>query len=317
MSPRTPQAGDLTAYLNALLGAEPAGAFAELRAKRPGDRGMAQHFVPVRDTAAIGAAIAKLAPAADVYIGVAPRCRKEGKRSAVERCHVLWADCDGEEAVESLRRFRPLPSIVVASGTAGNVHAYWPLLDPVGPDRLEVANRQLAHAIGADVRSTDAPRILRPPGSLSHKGDSEPRAIVVRHLAPDVFRLEDVVGQLPPATSTVTGRDTAFSGEPRDPDPGDVLATVSPPTYVRLLTGADAPDRGGMIRCPLPDHEDRTPSCYVYPDAAAGWYCYGCGRGGSLVDLGAHLWGVDPRGRGYHDLRQRLARELTGMALPS
>jgi DNA primase len=35
-------------------------------------------------------------------------------------------------------------------------------------------------------------------------------------------------------------------------------------------------------RCPLPTHEDKDPSFYVYAD---GWHCYGCNRGGDVVDL--------------------------------
>ena len=36
-------------------------------------------------------------------------------------------------------------------------------------------------------------------------------------------------------------------------------------------------------RCPLPDHEDKTPSFYIYPPGR--FHCYGCGRGGDVVDL--------------------------------
>src|SRR5215213_1327871 len=36
-------------------------------------------------------------------------------------------------------------------------------------------------------------------------------------------------------------------------------------------------------RCPLPEHEDKTPSFYVYPPGR--FWCYGCGRGGDVVDL--------------------------------
>lgn len=39
-------------------------------------------------------------------------------------------------------------------------------------------------------------------------------------------------------------------------------------------------------RCPLPDHEDKTPSFYIYPPGR--YYCYGCGRGGDVVDLEYH-----------------------------
>jgi DNA primase len=36
-------------------------------------------------------------------------------------------------------------------------------------------------------------------------------------------------------------------------------------------------------RCAIPDHEDKTPSFYIYPPDR--WWCYGCGRGGDVVDL--------------------------------
>lgn len=39
-------------------------------------------------------------------------------------------------------------------------------------------------------------------------------------------------------------------------------------------------------RCPMPDHEDKTPSFYIYPERR--WYCFGCGRGGDVVDLEFH-----------------------------
>ena len=38
--------------------------------------------------------------------------------------------------------------------------------------------------------------------------------------------------------------------------------------------------------CPLPDHEDKTPSFYIYPPGR--FYCYGCNRGGDVVDLEFH-----------------------------
>jgi CHC2 zinc finger len=36
-------------------------------------------------------------------------------------------------------------------------------------------------------------------------------------------------------------------------------------------------------RCPLRDHEDRSPSFYLYPPGR--FHCYGCGRFGDVVDL--------------------------------
>lgn len=42
------------------------------------------------------------------------------------------------------------------------------------------------------------------------------------------------------------------------------------------------PNRSGMIQCPDPAHNDKTPSCKVYHD---GLFCFGCGRRFSAVDL--------------------------------
>jgi CHC2 zinc finger len=39
-------------------------------------------------------------------------------------------------------------------------------------------------------------------------------------------------------------------------------------------------------RCPLPEHEDQTPSFYIYPPGR--YYCYGCGGSGDVVDLEFH-----------------------------
>lgn len=89
----------------------------------------------------------------------------------------------------------------------------------------------------------------------------------------------------------------------------DVLDELSPPDYVQALTGVEVPHHG-MICCPLPGHDDRTPSFMVYSEAERGWYCFGCARGGTIYDLGAEIWGKSTRGAAFHDLRRELARQL-------
>jgi len=89
----------------------------------------------------------------------------------------------------------------------------------------------------------------------------------------------------------------------------DVLLEVSPATYVEALLGVDVPP-SGMIRCPFTDHEDRTPSFKVY--AESGWHCFGCGRGGTIYDLGAAVFGLSTRGRDFKELRVLLANSLLG-----
>jgi len=44
-------------------------------------------------------------------------------------------------------------------------------------------------------------------------------------------------------------------------------------------------------RCPLPDHDDHNPSFYIYPPGR--WWCYGCDRGGDVIDLEFHCGDYD------------------------
>lgn len=290
----------LGVYLDALYGAEPAGSYVELRWRLRNGRGMGREFVAVRDPRLAALIVAK-GGATDLYAGVAPRTRQEGGREAVERVHVLWADCDDAGALERLGDFNPAPAIVVRSGSGR--HAYWPLWPPVNPDEAERANRRLAHALGADARATDAARILRPPGTFNHKTDP-PRPVQVEGLEIEIRDVAQVVGDLPdPPLARLPAR-------PRSERPsggGDVLDTIAPTVYAEALTGEPV-GRDGKIACPF--HEDRTPSLHLYPDPEHGWTCYGCGRGGTIIDFGAALWGIEPRGAGFHELRHRLAREL-------
>jgi DNA primase len=45
-------------------------------------------------------------------------------------------------------------------------------------------------------------------------------------------------------------------------------------------------------RCPLPDHEDKTPSFTVNPEKSV-WFCHGCSRGGDVVELARLAWGYE------------------------
>ncbi|MGH3088809.1 MAG: CHC2 zinc finger domain-containing protein [Rubrobacteraceae bacterium] len=42
-------------------------------------------------------------------------------------------------------------------------------------------------------------------------------------------------------------------------------------------------------RCPLPDHEDRSPSFTVNPEKNLFW-CFGCLRGGGVIELARFAW---------------------------
>ena len=58
-------------------------------------------------------------------------------------------------------------------------------------------------------------------------------------------------------------------------------------------------DRCGKVKCPF--HGEKTASLKVYDDPQRGWHCFGCGSGGSVIDL-AMMW----YGEGYTVTVQRL-----------
>jgi hypothetical protein len=87
----------------------------------------------------------------------------------------------------------------------------------------------------------------------------------------------------------------------------DPLLLVPPPVYFERLTGVRV-GRSGKLRCFF--HHDRSPSLHVYPEAGRGWYCFGCGRGGSVYDLAALLWGRKTRGGDFLELRRELENLL-------
>src|SRR5204863_2198646 len=134
-------------FLSALAGTAGSEELIELRYRLADGQRMGQLFEPITRLQRLTARAIALGRRTDVYVGCAPRTRRHGGRDAVARAFVLWADCDGEDAVASLAEFEPAPSIVIRSGTGGNCHAYWPLTEPLTRDEIERGNRRLAFAL--------------------------------------------------------------------------------------------------------------------------------------------------------------------------
>src|SRR5215207_6891566 len=123
-----------TGFLAALAGTAGGGELLELRYRLEDGQRMGRVFDRPDRLRGLATRAVALGGRTDVYVGCAPRTRRHGGRDAVERAFVLWADCDGDDAVQALERFEPQPSIVVASGTGSNCHAYWPLTKPLARD---------------------------------------------------------------------------------------------------------------------------------------------------------------------------------------
>ena len=75
----------------------------------------------------------------------------------------------------------------------------------------------------------------------------------------------------------------------------EAKAKVPTIDLVDLLCGPGQMRKVGdrwVARCPLPDHEDSDPSFTVYPETNS-WFCYGCLRGGDVIELARFAWGYD------------------------
>jgi hypothetical protein len=66
----------------------------------------------------------------------------------------------------------------------------------------------------------------------------------------------------------------------------------------------------------VPVPRDRTPSLHVFPTSER-WCCFSCGRGGSVYDLSAAMWGMAPRGREFIQIRERLQERFALDVTPS
>src|SRR5215204_2633951 len=297
-------------FLAALAGPAERGELLELRYRLDDGQRMGQVFDrPTRLRGLATRAIA-LGRRTDVYVGCAPRTRRHGGRDAVARAFVLWADCDGDDAIAALQDFEPQPSIVIASGTGSNCHAYWPLTKPLAREELERANRRLAHALGADLASADAARILRVPATFSHKHEPPAPVTAVRLDVERRLAAAEVVAGLPDPPQP--RRNAVHVPDPQRGD--DPLLAIPPDVYIRRLLGVEVP-RHRKVQCPF--HEDRQASLHVYETAARGWYCFGrCRRGGTIYDLAAPLYGYGVRGEDFRRLRDELQR-LFGLEAPS
>jgi hypothetical protein len=248
---------ELEAYLRMLAGRERGSSFFELR-HRVGSGTMAAEFFSINDRRALVAAIEQRAALTDVYIGCAPRCRRSGTKRDVARVWVLWAECDGVAAARAAACYDPEPAVVVNSGSGANVHAYWPLREPLSPMEAERANLRLAHAIGADHACFDVGRILRPPGSWNYKHDP-PAQVTTVLLKPELrFSAACVLREAAPIDDRALDR--RWSNRGASEIRRDSLLQVEPHVYVSELLDVHARP-GGKVHCPF--HSDERPSLHV------------------------------------------------------
>lgn len=80
------------------------------------------------------------------------------------------------------------------------------------------------------------------------------------------------------------------------------LEAIEAVDYVFRLAGAEA-NRAGYVHCPLPDHEERTPS---FNCRGTRWRCFGCQAHGSIYELAGRLWDLPRAGADFRRIHERL-----------
>lgn len=310
-------------FFAALAGGVPSDQLIELRQLDAVTRAPRRSlFVAAAAPRRASTAAARLAASREVYAGAQPRTRHDGSAGAVPAGHVLFVDLDDPAAALGWQPRTPVaPTFVIRSGsvTDGVPHLLllWALHEPLAARWLPKALKRLAHHMGGDPKSTDVARVIRIPGTVNYKhGERRPVECIHVDIAA-VYTPAEVVAGLPdpieqrPAPARVVG---APGGPARDIT-DDPLFSIPASEYIPVLTGREL-CRDGKVQCPWHGGgQERTPSLHAYTDPARGWQCYGCDVGGSIIDFGARLWGITPRGAGYHEVRRRLAVVLHSRAM--
>ena len=298
----------LELFFGQLAGGAGPGEFLELRHRLAVGEGMGKEFVAVARSRTLASRALGTGRYTDVYVGCAPRLGRRGGRDGVQAAWVAWADLDRPGADEALERFALRPSAVVASGSGENRHVYFCLAESLGGGEVELLNRRLAAALGADDGAVTNPAaILRPPFTRNHK-HATPTPVRLLELEPErrysLAELDDALPRLRPEQTPAPRRPGASQRQSGTDDP---LLRLEPRVYVSELLGR-APGRDGKVACPF--HADENPSLHVFRGAQRGWFCFSCRRGTSIYDLAGPLLGFATRGRDFVELRRELGRRF-------
>jgi hypothetical protein len=232
---------------------------------------------------------------------------------------LVWADADTAAAVVQARELaRTVPvRLAVESGGAGDaserrLHLYLMADRWLDPDELEAANAALAERLGSD-RVGDRGRLMRLPGTRNLKSAAPGRwcRILAADLHAPGIDLRPIVGD-------VALRPPSRPAPPRNGirrPAGGPLEALAPREWFAALEPDRPITRYGYARCPL--HDEEIPSLKLYDAPGEGWYCWGCGRGGDLIEYAAwRLHGRPARqldGPRFAELQDWLRARLGGL----
>jgi hypothetical protein len=231
---------------------------------------------------------------------------------------LLWADADTPDAVARARELCaavPARLIVDSAGAAGpaerRLHLYLLADRWLDPDELEAANAALAARLGSD-RVGDRGRLMRLPGTRNLKSGTPGRwcRVLACDLHTPGIDVRTVVGELAVRARSAPRADRGAGLQVTGLDalaPRDWFAALEPDRPV---------SRYGYARCPL--HDEQIPSLKLYDRPQDGWYCWGCGRGGDLIEYAAwRLHGRPARELSREGFRALVSEVATRVGAPA
>jgi hypothetical protein len=279
----------------------------------------------------------------ELFCGIVPKTEPEPRKEAAAAGRVVWVDIDrkstadpptieqieqlleGEIATDALvaaARLLALPARphLVAFSGSGGAHGYWRIEQTLDAEWIERANVRLIHHIGdgADYASFDRNRFMRLPGTRNLKSGRYCQ-LIYADLTSRAYDVRDLVGDLPDPPADDPRAPKRIRRQPTAPSPrrgaiDDPVDRWTPREYFAALCGVAETNRDGKARCPLPDHDDPRASLWIGDSPEAGWFCFGCSRGGRIFDLASLLiggpWGADLRGEAFREARAELERRL-------
>ncbi|MFN8113159.1 MAG: DNA-primase RepB domain-containing protein [Solirubrobacterales bacterium] len=262
--------------------------FTEIRAIAADGAGAKRTFIPLpelRDTAKV---VGAWQGTRNVFVGVAARTREAGTKDAVGPVHVAWVDIDDAGAGDSLKQFEPAPTLIVASGTPGHLHAYWALSDAVEPSAIEEINRALAERLGGDPAVVDAARVMRVPGTLNFKHDPPAEAQIVSSSGTTYL-----AGELRGALGLDEAADKSGGPTAKGAQAGEASEPVR--KVMDHLEGVKPTATGWTALCPA--HDDHNPSLSVAEgeDGRCLIHCFaGCSADDVVAELGLRIEDLFP-----------------------
>jgi hypothetical protein len=135
---------------------------------------------------------------------------------------------------------------------------------------------------------------------LQHEADWEAEKRLLYDEYPPPKRLSPHHGT-PTTTSTDKGRVEL-------PEHDDPLKRIPAAVYLPAIACVVV-SSSGRCRCPMPDHPDEHPSAKAY---GTRWVCFSCGARGDVIKLASEVYGLEPRGRDFIELRRLIAAALGG-----